>query len=108
PLFRCNHTATPEISTLSLHDALPISNGGEPVAENWPPRQEGPIASADAGRLLVLCRRSSLKSRRQDWPRYNSVCVNCNHAAILRPVFSLTMLGSGSAGNSALVATDHC
>src|SRR5437899_7462083 len=83
-------------------------NGGEPVAENWPPRQEGPIASADAGRLLVLCRRSSLKSRRQDWPRYNSVCVNCNHAAILRPVFSLTMLGSGSAGNSALVATDHC
>jgi len=26
----------------------------------------------------------------------------------LRPVFSLTMLGSGSAGNSALVATDHC
>ena len=24
------------------------------------------------------------------------------------PVFSLTMLGSGSAGNSALVATDHC
>src|SRR6266545_3960334 len=31
-----------------------------------------------------------------------------NHAAILTPVFSLTMLGSGSAGNSALVATDHC
>ena len=28
-------------------------------------------------------------------------------AAILGPVFSLTMLGSGSAGNSALVATDH-
>jgi len=26
----------------------------------------------------------------------------------LRPVFSLTMLGSGSGGNSALVATDHC
>ena len=23
-------------------------------------------------------------------------------------MFSLTMLGSGSAGNSALVATDHC
>src|SRR5206468_3912219 len=27
---------------------------------------------------------------------------------MLRSVFSLTMLGSGSAGNSALVATDHC
>ena len=23
-------------------------------------------------------------------------------------MFSLTMLGSGSAGNSALIATDHC
>ncbi len=26
----------------------------------------------------------------------------------MKPVFSLTMLGSGSAGNSALVATNHC
>jgi len=33
--------------------------------------------------------------------------VNSDDAAILGPVFSLTMLGSGSAGNSALVATDH-
>src|SRR3989475_12459352 len=31
-----------------------------------------------------------------------------NLSATLRPVFSLTMLGSGSAGNSALIATDHC
>src|SRR2546426_5299141 len=31
-----------------------------------------------------------------------------NLSANLRPVFSLTMLGSGSAGNSALIATDHC
>src|SRR5438132_8443349 len=37
-----------------------------------------------------------------------SICANCNGTAILRPVFSLTMLGSGSAGNSALVATGHC
>src|ERR1700746_3087192 len=41
-------------------------------------------------------------------PRYNSVCICSKHAAILRPVFSLTMLGSGSGGNSALIATDHC
>src|SRR5947208_797355 len=39
---------------------------------------------------------------------YISICVNRYHARTLRPVFSLTMLGSGSAGNSALVATDHC
>src|SRR5947208_15825219 len=37
----------------------------------------------------------------------HSVCVNSDDAAILGPVFSLTMLGSGSAGNSALVATGH-
>src|SRR6266513_376291 len=37
-----------------------------------------------------------------------SVCLRLNISATLRPVFSLTMLGSGSAGNSALVATEHC
>src|SRR6266567_9647712 len=37
-----------------------------------------------------------------------SICVSSNNAVRLRPVFSLTMLGSGSAGNSALIATDHC
>src|SRR5438552_16731094 len=37
-----------------------------------------------------------------------SICISRNYTATLRPVFSLTMLGSGSAGNSALVATDHC
>src|SRR6266702_2717872 len=37
-----------------------------------------------------------------------SVCVRSNNASNLGPVFSLTMLGSGSAGNSALVATGHC
>src|SRR5262249_33990272 len=37
----------------------------------------------------------------------NSVCVNSDDVSILGPVFSLTMLGSGSAGNSALIATGH-
>src|SRR4029450_4182168 len=37
-----------------------------------------------------------------------SVCGRSYDAANLRPVFSLTLLGRGSAGNSALVATDHC
>src|SRR5213076_908458 len=36
------------------------------------------------------------------------VCVRLNKSANVRAVFSLTMLGSGSAGNSALIATDHC
>src|SRR5437879_10595715 len=37
-----------------------------------------------------------------------SICISRNYTSTLRPVFSLTMLGSGSAGNSALVATNHC
>src|SRR6267378_6253009 len=37
-----------------------------------------------------------------------SICATQSNRPILGPVFSLTMLGSGSAGNSALVATDHC
>src|SRR5499427_5141203 len=37
-----------------------------------------------------------------------SVCANSNNANNFRSVFSLTMLGSGSSGNSTLVATDHC
>src|SRR5439155_3080504 len=37
-----------------------------------------------------------------------SICANSNRANNFRPVFSLTMLGSGSAGNSALLATNHC
>src|ERR1044072_4914665 len=40
PSSACNDTATPEISTLSLHDALPISKSGDlelvvTLAANW-------------------------------------------------------------------------
>src|SRR5436853_7824806 len=36
-----------------------------------------------------------------------SVCATSSDSANLGSVFSLTMLGSGSAGNSALVASEH-
>src|SRR6266481_2827414 len=45
-LFFFNDTATPEIYTLSLHDALPISRLSEP--RNY-------SASGGPGRLTVLC-----------------------------------------------------
>ena len=35
-LFRSNDTATTEIYTLSLHDALPISSAPKPMAETRP------------------------------------------------------------------------
>src|SRR4029079_4199900 len=37
-----------------------------------------------------------------------SICASGANADNLRPVFSLTMLGGGSAGNSALISTGHC
>ncbi len=45
------------------------------------------------GRLLPMC---------------ISICTSRTRAVNFSSVFSLTILGSGSAGNSALVATDHC
>src|SRR3712207_8008716 len=40
PLFFFNDTATTEIYTLSLHDALPISQGRGPQPSRQPPAQE--------------------------------------------------------------------
>src|SRR5205823_8711092 len=36
--FFCHHTAPPEIYTLSLHDALPISDGHTRLNVTWEPR----------------------------------------------------------------------
>src|SRR5256885_16222017 len=48
--FFFNDTATTEIYTLSLHDALPISDGGAAHGFSWPsaawPGRRRPIASA--------------------------------------------------------------
>src|SRR6266496_4635911 len=55
-------------------------------------------------------RRAPCRAKRQNLglQLFVSVCVRSSGSANVRAVFSLTMLGSGSAGNSALVATDHC
>jgi phosphoribosyl 1,2-cyclic phosphodiesterase len=55
---------------------------------------------------LVVSQR--LGERRLDRLRHIFVCAPQKQSTILGPVFSLIMLGSGSAGNSALVATEHC
>src|ERR1700731_4338888 len=61
--------------------------------------------------------RKAERPRIDSWPSgkseslpdlFVSVCVTSIDSANLGSVFCLTMLGSGSAGNSALVATDHC
>src|SRR5439155_24797705 len=53
--FFFNHPASPRISTLSLHDALPISGGIPPGrAEAARPLQDhGPAAGRPAARLVL-------------------------------------------------------
>src|ERR1039457_2565780 len=51
PLFFFNDTATTEIYTLSLHDALPI------CADSAQPGFHGPASAPDEGRLVRALRR---------------------------------------------------
>src|SRR2546430_7393386 len=48
--FFFNDTATTEIYTLSLHDALPISRRARGVASHRPPRHRGPRLRAHRAR----------------------------------------------------------
>src|SRR6266496_2027118 len=45
-LFFFNDTATTEIYTLSLHDALPISTASPPSSGRWPTRKPNPSSAA--------------------------------------------------------------
>src|SRR6266550_8719216 len=60
--FFFNDTATTEIYTLSLHDALPISSTGRPPSHSsaatprWPPRRSEEHTSELQSRLHLVCR----------------------------------------------------
>src|SRR5256884_5002684 len=116
-LFFFNDTATTEIYTLSLHDALPISSCSAPSLWGWsPPQRRGRHALrrfADAHsspgcfllRLartafwqLVNCRadRQQLGTNRK--VLVNSVLVDLNFVAALGPVSRLA--DKGLRGNS--------
>src|SRR5208337_5633061 len=49
--FFFNDTATTEIYTLSLHDALPISAWSQPGTRSWPPRTGCPGPDRKSTRL---------------------------------------------------------
>src|SRR3712207_8557410 len=87
--FFFNDTATTEIYTLSLHDALPISSrrgtGPPPFAGNGP---RGPAARPPGHRLRRCrpCRASALHAAIQD---RKSTRLNSSHANISYAVFCL-------------------
>src|SRR2546428_9157441 len=75
--FFFNDTATTEIYTLSLHDALPISGG---PASGWPPGASAPSpSSARAAHAPCGARRGDRKSTR----------LNSSHDQISYAVFCL-------------------
>src|SRR5262245_66337922 len=71
PLFALTHTATPQIYTLSLHDALPIS---------------GSTASRPSGRSGRPARAAGLARRSRD---RKSTRLNSSHLGISYAVFCL-------------------
>src|SRR3712207_8213610 len=99
-MFFCNDTATTEIYTLSLHDALPISPRGQPLADPPDPghrpgqaRRDGgegrlpqPVEELRRGRGWRLLRRDGVE--RPDRDR-KSTRLNSSHANISYAVFCL-------------------
>src|SRR2546429_7142794 len=76
--FFFNDTATTEIYTLSLHDALPISAPGR--TRRWQ-RAGHPI--------LLRCARSRRRAPEQDWIDRKSTRLNSSHGYISYAVFCL-------------------
>src|SRR3712207_7307274 len=80
--FFFNDTATTEIYTLSLHDALPISGRWERAPRSGPGRSSPPPTAAPPGRC-------STPPRSSCWGDRKSTRLNSSHANISYAVFCL-------------------
>src|SRR3712207_7145641 len=92
--FFFNDTATTEIYTLSLHDALPISADAGAAAGAGPPRdlREHPVAAGHPGGARRPGRRGRAarsRHRRSLAPDRKSTRLNSSHANISYAVFCL-------------------
>src|SRR5256885_16273333 len=81
--FFFNDTATTEIYTLSLHDALPILGGGDDVIAIIHMRQDAPAADAVENHSAGECRLVELGADRK------STRLNSSHLVISYAVFCL-------------------
>src|SRR2546422_3996483 len=98
--FFFNDTATTEIYTLSLHDALPISFGGNPISMaavdvtlEVMQRENTPKRSAERGTQL----RDALEEfkKRFDFIDRKSTRLNSSHGYISYAVFCLKKKNAG-------------
>src|SRR2546422_5047485 len=85
--FFFNDTATTEIYTLSLHDALPISTSGQPTGGSWVGKRFQPAlpraSPVEAAVLNRLAHELGLQSRRDR----KSTRLNSSHGYISYAVF---------------------
>src|SRR5207249_10510972 len=81
--FFFNDTATTEIYTLSLHDALPISRPGAATPAKSVPRRVG----SAGGRSPSLCPANRI--RQGLWRDRKSTRLNSSHVSISYAVFCL-------------------
>src|SRR2546430_10196649 len=82
-LFFFNDTATTEIYTLSLHDALPISRAERQVADAGQHLREGGDVEARLEEQIVPFNRGALQADRK------STRLNSSHSQISYAVFCL-------------------
>src|SRR3712207_8651166 len=93
--FFFNDTATTEIYTLSLHDALPIFAAGQAVGLHR--------VGAEAGRHVLLRHRGERTERAQTQADRKSTRLNSSHANISYAVFCLKKKKK----NTTLSSEDH-
>src|SRR2546422_5573797 len=88
-IFFFNDTATTEIYTLSLHDALPISRGADPRRGGGHRDRHEAGALRQALRVVGLQRAVSLAVRRSRHGDRKSTRLNSSHGYISYAVFCL-------------------
>src|SRR2546426_7670770 len=99
--FFFNDTATTEIYTLSLHDALPISSrptAGPRLRRAFPHRPPGRAGQPRAGQLVLVDGEGKLAGDRK------STRLNSSHLVISYAVFCLKKKKIAKTGNAANAA----
>src|SRR5256885_3776030 len=105
--FFFNDTATTEIYTLSLHDALPISSSSAPERQDWAAYGGGPLN--DHYSPLAQINRENVSQLQVAWtfdtgePDRKSTRLNSSHLVISYAVFCLKK----KTNNNYIITCDH-
>src|SRR5437868_15423098 len=88
-VFSFDHTATPEIYTLSLHDALPICVVGQAVGGQGPRHHQAEGVGSPPGGVLLVAGDHVARAHRPAPLDRKSTRLNSSHVSISYAVFCL-------------------